>query len=46
MNDIEDTRRYTAPPEPSPAGRDEMDIAHEWAEEQLIEQENNEEPAP
>ena len=37
MNDIEDLTRYTAPPEPPEEGRDEMDIAHEWQEQQDIE---------
>ena len=46
MNDIEDLSRYTAPPEPSPPGRDEMDIAHEWAEAQMIEVETTEEETP
>jgi hypothetical protein len=46
MNDIEDLTRYTAPPEPSPPGRDEMDIAHEWQEQQLIEQETTEDEIP
>jgi hypothetical protein len=35
MNMIEDPRRYTAPPEPQAAGRDEMDVSHELAEQEL-----------